>query len=43
MVIVVIIVGSIVLGVGLFTSILDVCRELGPGIHTYNGATYECG
>jgi hypothetical protein len=27
---------------GLFTSIVDICNELGPGIHEYNGARYEC-
>lgn len=38
-----VIIVSVVLGVGLVSAVVDVCRELGPGIHFYNGVTYECG
>lgn len=36
-------VGFIVLGINLFTGIVDICQQLGPGTHQQNGVTYTCG
>lgn len=40
--IVVLVVVGIVWGVGLFSTIFNVCQQLGNGTHHYNGVTYNC-
>lgn len=32
----------IVVSVNLLTNVVEICQQLGPGIHRYNGVTYEC-
>lgn len=41
-IVIVVAVVIIVLSVGVFTSVFEICDQLGPGIHEYNGVTYEC-
>ena len=33
----------IVLGTDVFTDLLGICQQLGPGTHQQNGVTYTCG
>lgn len=41
-VIVAVVVVIIVVSVTTFTSVFEMCNELGPGVHQDNGVTYEC-
>jgi MFS family permease len=33
---------GIVFGATVFGGLFQVCQQLGPGVHDYNGATYTC-